>query len=179
MVLKSGPAFRLFLPDWKRQTADVEGAVMTALGVVLILAGLALFVAEAHAPTGGLIAALGVLGVAAGVWALVRAGGVGEIVAVPIAAGTGVLVGGVALLGTRTVLSARHSPPRQQLIGASATVRTWDGSQGQVLADGALWSACLELGDDAALAVGDSVVVERMRGLTLTVRRREPWEALS
>jgi membrane-bound ClpP family serine protease len=153
------------------------GAVMTALGVVLILAGLALFVAEAHAPTGGLIAALGVFGIAAGVWALVRAGGVGEIVAVPIAAGTGILVGGVALLGARTVLRARHTPPRQQLIGASATVRTWAGSQGQVMADGALWSACVGFGDDAAFAVGDSVVVERMHGLTLTVRRREPWEA--
>jgi membrane-bound ClpP family serine protease len=150
---------------------------MTAVGVVLILAGLVLFVAEAHAPTGGSIAALGVFGIAAGVWALVRAGGVGQIVAVPIAVGTGVLVGGVALLAARTVLLARHTPPRQQLIGSSGTVRSWDGSQGQVLADGALWSACVGFGDDAALAVGDRVVVEAMHGLTLTVRRREPWEA--
>lgn len=149
---------------------------MTALGVVLILVGLALFVAEAHAGTGGWIAALGVVGVAVGVWALVRGGGVGEIVAIPIAGGTGILVGGVALMGVRTVLHARHTPPRQQLIGSTATVRSWDGGQGQVLADGALWRARVEFHRDAPLTVGESVVVERIRGLTLAVRRCEPWE---
>ena len=45
---------------------------------------------------------------------------------------------------------------------------------GQVFIDGALWRArpCLE--DD--LTVGDQVVVERVNGLVLSVRRAEEWE---
>ena len=45
---------------------------------------------------------------------------------------------------------------------------------GQVFIDGALWRArpCLE--DD--LVVGDPVVVERVNGLVLSVRRAEEWE---
>ena len=48
---------------------------------------------------------------------------------------------------------------------------------GQVFLDGALWRARLWAGDeDAALQRGDPIVVERVDGLTLTVRRAEEWE---
>ncbi|MER7561105.1 NfeD family protein, partial [Nocardioides sp. NPDC126508] len=50
-------------------------------------------------------------------------------------------------------------------------------AQGQVELDGGLWRARMEFGyDDSVPAVGESVVVEQVRGLTLKVRRREPWE---
>ena len=43
--------------------------------------------------------------------------------------------------------------------------------------DGALWRArCSVLEEDAQLDAGDAVVVERVSGLTLAVRRAEEWE---
>jgi len=45
--------------------------------------------------------------------------------------------------------------------------------------DGALWRARRSWeDDDHALAVGDHVVVERVHGLTLSVRRADEWELL-
>jgi membrane-bound serine protease (ClpP class) len=56
-------------------------------------------------------------------------------------------------------------------------VRQAPAPLGQILVDGALWRArpCWEE-DDKALRVGDHVVVERVSGLTLSVRRAEEWE---
>ncbi len=43
--------------------------------------------------------------------------------------------------------------------------------------DGALWRARLwELEDEPPLSRGDPIVVERVNGLTLTVRPAEEWE---
>ena len=58
--------------------------------------------------------------------------------------------------------SARSAPPGTPL--------------GQVFLDGALWRARPWAGDEAALERGDPIVVERVDGLTLTVRRAEEWE---
>ena len=56
-------------------------------------------------------------------------------------------------------------------------VRSWAGTSGQVFVDGALWRAQRSVPDeDADLGAGDSVVVERVNGLTLGVRRAEEWE---
>ena len=56
-------------------------------------------------------------------------------------------------------------------------VRTWTGDAGQVFVDGALWRARQSLEDDEGqLDAGDSIVVERVNGLTLGVRRAEEWE---
>jgi len=43
--------------------------------------------------------------------------------------------------------------------------------------DGALWQARRSMADeDGVLAAGDQIVVERVSGLTLAVRRAEDWE---
>ena len=56
-------------------------------------------------------------------------------------------------------------------------VRRWNGGDGQVFVDGALWRARPSWPDaDEKLAAGDAVVVERVSGLTLAVRRAEEWE---
>jgi membrane protein implicated in regulation of membrane protease activity len=56
-------------------------------------------------------------------------------------------------------------------------VRSWNGEGGQVFVDGALWRArCSVLEEDTELDAGDAVVVERVSGLTLAVRRAEEWE---
>jgi membrane protein implicated in regulation of membrane protease activity len=69
------------------------------------------------------------------------------------------------------------SSGREALSGQMGVVRSWDAGGGQVLVDGALWRARKSLmDDDGELGVGDSVVVERVSGLTLAVRRAEEWE---
>jgi membrane-bound serine protease (ClpP class) len=56
-------------------------------------------------------------------------------------------------------------------------VRNWTGGDGQVFVDGALWRARRSWADDdGELGEGDPVVVERVSGLTLAVRRAEDWE---
>ena len=56
-------------------------------------------------------------------------------------------------------------------------MRTWDAPAGHVYVDGALWRARDDCGlDDGPLHEGDVVVVEAVRGLTLSVRRADEWE---
>ncbi len=56
-------------------------------------------------------------------------------------------------------------------------VRRWENGGGQVFVDGALWRARDSwAGEGDQLAEGDSVVVERVSGLTLGVRKAEDWE---
>jgi membrane protein implicated in regulation of membrane protease activity len=56
-------------------------------------------------------------------------------------------------------------------------VRNWNGGGGQVFVDGALWRGRRSWADEEGeLHEGDSVVVERVSGLTLAVRKAEDWE---
>jgi membrane protein implicated in regulation of membrane protease activity len=57
-------------------------------------------------------------------------------------------------------------------------VRNWREPTGQVFVDGALWQARREWwgADQDVLGEGDEIVVERVSGLTLCVRRAEEWE---
>jgi membrane-bound serine protease (ClpP class) len=84
------------------------------------------------------------------------------------------------MMATRKALATRTLPAssgREALSGRVGVVRGWAGSAGQVFVDGAIWRARLSWADPPAeLAKGDSVVVERVSGLTLSVRRAEEWE---
>jgi membrane protein implicated in regulation of membrane protease activity len=79
-------------------------------------------------------------------------------------------------------LAARRLAVRsgaEGLVGRLGEVRAAPAPLGQVFLDGALWRARQWVGDgDAALEPGDPIVVERVDGLTLTVRRAEEWEVL-
>src|SRR5215213_8591570 len=154
---------------------------MPSLGIVLVLLGAALMVAEAHLPSHGLLATGAVAALTAGVvLALAGAGAAGGAV---IAAAVTVALAGVALswllvvksLATRR-LAVRSGP--QALRGRVATMRTVPAPVGQVQLDGALWRARLWSyeEDGAAVAEGSAVVVESVDGLTLTVRPAEEWE---
>jgi membrane-bound serine protease (ClpP class) len=57
-------------------------------------------------------------------------------------------------------------------------MRSASAPVGRVLVDGALWRARVwDAGEpDEEVRPGDPVVVERVDGLTLTVRRAEEWE---
>ena len=114
-------------------------------------------------------------------WHLVIAAlGGGAAIAVPVGIGIGVIAGG----GTSWSRARRgRAPTRVQsgaegLCGRRGVVRRWSEPSGQVFVDGALWRARHEwpLGDDETLHEGDAVVVERVSGLTLCVRRADEWE---
>ena len=81
----------------------------------------------------------------------------------------------------RKALATRRDPRRggaEGLIGRVGEVRAAPAPVGRVFVDGALWRARRvgPRGRAAARAAGDPVVVERVDGLTLTVRPAEEWE---
>jgi membrane protein implicated in regulation of membrane protease activity len=69
----------------------------------------------------------------------------------------------------------------EALSGRVGVVRAWSESDGQVYVDGELWRARHSWGEDQedGLHEGDAVVVERLAGLTLCVRRAEEWELIA
>jgi membrane-bound serine protease (ClpP class) len=111
--------------------------------------------------------------------ALAAAGGGAAVV-------VGVVLGALAATGlwlafaTRKALEARRlrsASGREALAGRCGVVRSWQNGDGQVFVDGALWRARPSWPDsDDQLTAGDAVVVERVSGLTLAVRRAEEWE---
>ena len=154
---------------------------MVALGVILLLGGVLLLVAEAHVPTAGALGAAGVAALAAGCWLVVTGSGAGLAIALPAAAAVAV-TGAVGLtFAGRKVLTAGRRPTGsgvEALRGAKATVRAWERGAGQVAVAGGLWRARLAWPQDEEdpPRPGDSVIVEGVEGLTLAVRRAEPWE---
>ena len=62
------------------------------------------------------------------------------------------------------------------LVGHVGTVRSWADASGSVALDGSLWQARRSVIEEHELHTGDQVVVERLTGLTLCVRRAEEWE---
>jgi membrane-bound ClpP family serine protease len=156
---------------------------MTALGFALLLIGAILVVAEAHLPGGVLGVAGGVTLMAGGIIVIAALGG-GAVLAVPIGVGLGVAAFGWALVVTRTAAGSRGGrihAGAEALCGRVGVVRRWSESAGQVFVDGALWRARHEWPetDGEALHEGDSVVVQRVNGLTLSVRRAEEWELIA
>ncbi|HEX4720060.1 MAG TPA: NfeD family protein [Thermoleophilaceae bacterium] len=156
---------------------------MTALGFVLLLVGAALMVAEAHAP-GGVFGVAGGLGLIVGGIVLIGALGGGAILAIPVAAGIGAVAVGWTVVATRKAASARRGriqSGKEALCGRIGVVRQWDEPAGNVFVDGALWRAQHDWAgrEQSTLEEGDRVVVERVNGLTLMVRRAEDWELVA
>jgi len=104
-----------------------------------------------------------VLGVVA---ALLLAGAAGGVLAVSVGKGAAV-----------RRLRVRAGP--ESLLGHVGVVRSWAGTAGSVLVDGALWRArrsAIDDEDEEDLHQGDAVVVDHLDGLTVRVRRAEEWE---
>jgi membrane-bound ClpP family serine protease len=155
---------------------------MTGFGIALVLVGGVLIVAEAHLPTGGVLGVAGVLGLVGGTVLALDAAGA-ALALVLVAAVLLAVVAGAALLfaGRRTLEVSRRRPTTgaEGLVGHLGIVRRTPQPVGQVLVDGALWRARLSWTheeDEPPPAAGEPVVVERVRGLELCVRRAEEWE---
>jgi membrane-bound ClpP family serine protease len=152
---------------------------MVAIGVTMVLVGAALLVVEAHV-AGGVVGAIGAVVLAGGAALAISGagGGVGLVIAAVVAAGA---VAGVWIaIATRKGLATRRLRPSsgaEALAGHLGVVRSWNGADGQVFVDGALWRGRRSWADEEGeLRAGDSIVVERVSGLTLAVRRAEDWE---
>jgi len=158
---------------------------MTAAGLVLLVIGFLLGLSEAHNPSHGVAGGGGLLLMAVGL--VLAISGLGAGVALGLAGGVALAaVGGGALTVTvkrsAEVRRLRVRGGAEGLIGQLGTVRNWTEEDGNVAVQGATWRARRSLGPDEdelePLHTGDRVVVERLSGLTLSVRRAEEWELL-
>ncbi len=144
--------------------------------VVVASIGTALLVAELLLSTGGVLAALGALGlIAGGVLALDSNSNAADYVG-PALIALGVLSIVAFYFITRKVIEAHEVPVRtgsEELVGALAEARSTLEPDGQVWIEGALWRARLAGGDDR-VSLGDRVRVEAVEGLTLVVRPEPP-----
>src|SRR5439155_11807275 len=138
-------------------------------------------VVEAHVPGGVAGVAGGVALIVGGVMVIAALGG-SVAIALPVAIGTGAATAGWTLLAATKTAAARRARIQagtEALQGRIGVVRRWSEPVGQVFVDGALWRARRdwtppeEEDETGPLEEGDPVVVERVRGLTLSVRPAE------
>jgi membrane-bound serine protease (ClpP class) len=151
---------------------------MIALGIALLATGVALLVAEAHAP-GGVLGALGAVAAVAGTIIAVSAADGGVVLALVLALIVAVAAGVWLWTAARAVKRTRQRrvrSGREALVGVCGEARSpLSADPGRVFVDGALWRA-RAANPDEEIEPGETVVVERVDGLTLTVRRAESWE---
>jgi membrane-bound ClpP family serine protease len=152
---------------------------MVEIGVALLLVGVALMVAEAHLP-GAVLGVTGGVALATGAALAIAGAGAGAAVVVAAVLAALATTAVWLLVATRKSLVARRlraASGREAMSGRTGIVRSWTGEGGQVFVDGALWRARRSWPDDPdEIRAGDAVVVERVSGLTLGVRRAEQWE---
>ena len=157
---------------------------MTALGIALLMVGAIVIIIETHTPTLGILGGPGVIALAAGT--VLAIDGLGGGLVAALVAAVILTIGSVAVLGLTlkhgtAVRTRRVRTGSEGFIGRMGVVRSWNEGNGRVLVDGALWNAHHSWHDDAedAIQEGDRVVVERLNGLTLAVRKAEQWEQIT
>jgi membrane-bound ClpP family serine protease len=160
---------------------------MTSLGLVLLVLGALVATAEAHYPAHGVAGGVGVLAMALG--AVLAISGLGAGLALGLLSGLLLagIGGGALLFSVRSGVAVRGRHVRtgaEGLVGEIGVVRSWAEDDGSVALHGSLWQARLspalddDEDEDGGLRAGDRVVVERLKGLTLSVRPAEKWELL-
>jgi membrane-bound ClpP family serine protease len=158
---------------------------MTTLGLILLIVGALVAIVEAHYPTHGVAGGAGVAVMAVGAVLAIAGLGAGVILG---------LIGGLALAGAggaAVALTVKHGAAVRRrrvrggaegLIGEIGVVRNWAEPTGSVSLHGAVWQARRSPSPDEdelpELTSGDRVVVERLSGLTLSVRPAEEWELI-
>jgi len=153
---------------------------MVILGIAMVLAGAGLMAAEAHLPTAGALGLIGLISLVAGGAIAVDGSGGGPALVIVVSLVL-LLIAGTALAavvrGAASVARRGARTGTEALVGHVGVVRNALEPVGQVFVDGALWNArpCA-FEEPGVLSVGDAVVVEQVKGLTLSVRRAEEWE---
>jgi membrane-bound serine protease (ClpP class) len=153
---------------------------MTALGLALIGVALVLLLAEAHLSTGGLIGAGASAAAIGGAALLLLSAGAGAALALIVTLCAAAAAASLLLLARHRILRPLRARPRtgrEALVGHVGVVRSSEGPNAHVFVDGSLWRAePSPIHQQADLHEGDQVVVERVNGLTLCVRKAEEWE---
>jgi len=159
---------------------------VTVAGVLLLVFGVALIIAEAHLPTHGILGASGVAALIAAGLVLYDTGTSAFEVSAPVIIFAGLLIGGFLAFAVERAFRARRQPARtgwEEMIGAVGEVRERLDPVGQIFVEGALWRAELappdggsdqsadgSAGDGRPLERGSRVRVASVEGLTLRVR---------
>jgi membrane-bound serine protease (ClpP class) len=155
---------------------------VTAAGVLLLVLGVGMIIAEAHLPTHGILGGVGILALALSGLLLFNTDSDAYEVSVPVVIVVALLLGGFMAFAVQKVVQARRNPVItgwEEMVGAVGEVREPIDPVGQVFVHGALWRASLAdgAGGDAAgeaLERGVRVRVESVEGLTLRVRPVSP-----
>src|SRR6202050_2503613 len=158
---------------------------MTTLGLILLIVGALVAVVEAHYPTHGIAGGLGVAVMAIGAVLAISGLGAGLILGLVgglALAGAGGAYGGLTVKHAAGVRRRRVRGGAEGLLGQVGVVRSWADAGGSVSLQGGVWHATRSPGRDddppTELHSGDKVVVERLTGLTLSVRPAEEWELI-
>jgi membrane-bound serine protease (ClpP class) len=147
---------------------------VTLTGILLLVFGVAMIIAEAHLPTHGILGASGVAAlIASGLLLYDTNSGAFEVSPVLVVV-VGLLLGGSLAFVVERAVKAQREPKRtgwEELMGAIGEVRERLDPVGQIFVQGALWRAELTgaNGDRRALERGSRVRVDSVEGLTLHV----------
>ena len=150
---------------------------MSGIGLLLVIVGAALVVAEAHVPTHGALGTAAAVSLAAGIALLVSGAGLGAAAVAGATVATALFSLAFVLLVVRKGMATRRLRARggaEGLVGRVGEVRATPAPVGRVFVDGGLWRARRwDLEGEPELRPGDPVVIEQVSGLTLTVRPAE------
>jgi membrane-bound serine protease (ClpP class) len=147
---------------------------ITAAGLILIALAFALFAAEAFIVSHGALAVGGIAALVFGGLLLFDTDSDAFEISVPIVILSAAILGGFFVFVVGKAVQARHArihTGAEELVGMPAVVRSALDPDGHVFVQGALWRAVSP--DDPPPAIGDPVTIERVDGLTLTVRKAE------
>ncbi len=137
-------------------------------GIALILLGMALMVAEAFAPSFGILGIGGIIAFALGATIMIDTDIPQFQIAVPVLAAVAVASLGMTILIARLALTARRSrvaSGREEMIGITGAILDWTGNKGHIHVHGERWSA---RGADN-FSAGQQARVIAIDGLTLTL----------
>lgn len=142
-------------------------------GAGLLLLGLGLIVAEAFAPSFGILGIGGALAFSLGAAILIDDDFPAFQIAWQVIAGVALVSLGVIIAAVRVGLSSRRravGSGREQMIGALGVVEDWSGQRGHVFVHSERWNAVSE----APMPTGTPVRVRNLDGLLLHVEPADP-----
>jgi membrane-bound serine protease (ClpP class) len=156
---------------------------VSLIGVLLLVAGVAMIIGEAHLPTYGILGASGVVALIASGLLLYDTNTSAFEVSPVVVIFVGLLLGGSLAFAVERAVRARRQPKRtgwEEMVGSIGVVREPLDPVGQIFIQGALWRAELAgtNGDRRQLERGSRVRVESVEGLTLYVSPAGAEEAL-